>query len=414
MVDFEMSYGGSMLIRLVVILCTLTISTAIHATEKRQTGNIIYEPPKDWRVSSSIRKEGWVTIINKRKDERCKYCYIRIHIGAPTKGSFKAWVRKRMKFALDDGKVTKTLPTKVVNQENLGTIHIHTRTIKDRGSEIQMFVAYDLEDRWEMIHFEGEADDLEELTESQATMKEEFLPIIRTISFMSEGAKPVLGDPTPGKLDGTWSGKKISYGMNLDLSTRIDITNVIYTFWPDGRFFKGVPLTGLSKFDPREAVLTTTSKVGNYRIRGGKVVLSYADGRTKSLKLKGDTMRDGNAHLSKVRLAKDGFRFKGTLSNFRYSPFGAGISGGVASSSNWEFFKDGTYESDSFTGASGRFDGGGGFSTSTDPDAKRGRYKVADGLIRLTSPKGAEIVWPFYLDTLTGVEQPVVRGEFLK
>ncbi len=401
------------MIRIFVFLCLVMTSATAFAAEKRQAGNVVYSPPKDWRVGS-VQKQGWVTLRNKRKDKRCARCYIYIHIGTPAKGSFKAWIRERMKLALDDGKVKKNLPKKTLPDKRLGQVHMYARLIKDRVDKTQIFMAFKMDDRWEMIHFEGRAGDVDELKEFQAALKEEFLPILKTIGFVSEGAKPVVGDPSPGQLDGTWSGKKISYGMNLDLSTRIDITDVIYTFWPDGRFFKGVPATGISQFDPLEAVLTTTSKVGNYRVRGGKVVLDYADGRTKSLKLKGNTLRDGNAHLSKVRFAKDGFRFKGTLSNINYSPFGAGITGGVASSNSWKFFDDGTYVSDRFFSVSGQFDTGGGFTQSKDTKGKRGRYEVADGLIRLTPPEGDEIVWPFYLGTHEGVEQPVVRGEFLK
>lgn len=184
--------------------------------------------------------------------------------------------------------------------------------------------------------------------------------------------------------------------------------NIIYEPPKDWRVGSGV-----RGFDVEEAILTETSKAGNYRHRGNKIVLNFADGETDTLKLKGDAMQDGNAHLSKVRLAEDGFRFEGTLSNFTYSPFGAGISGGIATSSKREFYKDGTYESDSFFSASGDFDSGGGFTSTKDAGAKRGRYEIADGLIRLTPPDGNEIVWPFDLSDVGDEDRIAIRGEYL-
>ncbi len=396
------------MIRLFVFLCVMFASATVFAAERRQAGNVVFTPPKDWRVGP-IHKNGWVTIFNKRKDERCRFCFIRIHIGAPAKGSFNAWVRKRMKLALDDGKVKKNFDTKIVQDETLGRVHIFARTIKARGDETQMFIAFRMDDRWEMIHFEGEARTADDMKDSQAAMREEFLPILKTIGFVSEGAKPVLGEPTPGKLDGTWFGSKLRYGVS-----QYEIDDVIYTFWSNGRFFEGVPLSGISKFDAQEAIMTKTSKVGNYYLEGERVMLEYADGDEDSLKFDDDAISDGTAYLSKVRLPEDGFRFKGTLSNFRYSSFSGGVNGGVASSSSWKFFEDGSFESDSFVGTSGSFDGGGGFAISNDTDLKRGRYQVADGLIHLDLPKGKEIVWPFFLDSIKGEERIVIRGEFLE
>jgi len=79
------------MIRIFVFLCLVMTSATAFAAEKRQAGNVVYSPPKDWRVGS-VQKQGWVTLRNKRKDKRCARCYIYIHIGTPAKGSFKAWI----------------------------------------------------------------------------------------------------------------------------------------------------------------------------------------------------------------------------------------------------------------------------------------------------------------------------------
>lgn len=403
-----------MIARTLLAFALLVTSLGPVLARDRQVGNIVFTPPPDWKVGS-VRDEGWVILRNDRKDERCRFCKIIIHIGTEASGSFDRWVSDRMKLALDDGEVKQNMPTKVLQDRRLGEVHTYTRTIKDRGTEMQIFMAFKMKDRWEMIHFSGDADDADELKESAAAMSEEFLPMLSKIGFVSKGHKAVIGKSVPGKLDGVWFGSRVDYGLNFDATMRVDVRPVIFTFWRDGRFFKGIPDSGISAFNYDSTVLTNTTETGNYILKNDEVLLFYADGDRDTLPRDGDTFEDGNATLTKVRLPNEGIRFEGNLHNFNYSPFAAGISGGIASVSDWFFVTDGTYTSDRFVGASGSFaDGGGGFTTSNDTAKLRGTYRIADGLIRLTPPKGNEIVWPFFLYEKDGKWEPVVRGEYLR
>ena len=402
-----------MIVRTLLALSVLFATFEPALARDRQVGNIVFNPPPDWDVGN-VRDEGWVIIRNDRKDERCRFCKIVVHIGTEARGGFERWVKARMKLALDDGEVAKKMSTNVIQDRRLGEVHTFTRTIKDRGTEMQMFMAFKMKDRWEMIHFSGDADDKEELKESAAAMSEEFVPMLKTIGFVSEGRKPVLGKPVPGNFDGVWFGSRIDTGINMDGTMRMDVRPVIFTFWSDGRFFEGVPESGFSQFEYDDAVLTQTTETGNYILKDTELKLFYADGEIDALPREGDVLTDGNAKLFRVRLPPPNLQFEGTLSNFSYSPFAAGISGGIASASNWRFFGDGTYTSDRFVGASGSFDTGGGFATSTDGAIKRGTYRIGDGLIRLTPPKGDEIIWPFFLREKDDHWEPIVRGEYLE
>ena len=380
----------------------------------RQIGNIIFQPPKDWSLGN-IRDEGWATLRNEREDERCELCYIYIHVGTTPRGSFDRWVRERMKVALDDGKVDKVMETKVSKDRRLGEVHTYSRVIKDRGKKMQMFMAFKMKDRWEMIHFSGNIRNKKRLLEVGATLQEEFLPMLTRLGFVSKGRKPVIGKPVSGDLDGVWFGSRTVYGSNFDGTMRIDIRPVIFTFWPDGRFYKGIPASGLSTFDIDTAVLTETTEFGNYILKDDEVRLFYADGDRDVLRREGDEFEDGNATLWKVRLAEDGYRFDGRLYSINYSPFGPGTSGGAVFTKNVKFFEDGTYTSDGFSGVSGDT-GSTAFTFADKKKTERGRYEISDGLIRLTPPKGrGEMkIWPFFLQESKGGWRPIVRGKYLE
>ena len=110
-----------------------------------------------------------------------------------------------------------------------------------------------------------------------------FVSFATTAKFVSEGAKPLLGEPVAGELEGAYFG--LAYTYNLDLSTNFE--NQFFVFSKSGRFFKGLPDgDSVVNLDFEKAIELYPNRAGNYKLRRGKILLEFATGKTDSEVLK--------------------------------------------------------------------------------------------------------------------------------
>ena len=369
----------------------------------RQVGEAIFEVPEGWRAGDLDPDDGWMTIWSDLPDDRCEYCRIQVHLGAPAKGSFPGWLRERKKAMLDDDeKVSDRQPERRTAMPGGGEMRM---SIRKAGRNMQFFFGLQRQDRFELISFEAPVRDIED---AQASMREHVLPMVLGMRHVGSGAKPLLGPPVPGGLDGVWHGISFYPSVGLDGSMVMRQRREVYSFYPDGRFYDGVPPRGLSSFDFAEAAAKATSDVGNYVRVGNTIHLLYADGDRDELEVDDDALVDGGTRMFKATLAEPGHRFAGTISRVNYaaSPFG---DGGVASSGSTEFFEDGTYVSASFVSGTGA-----GYVVTSKSGPKRGRYEVGEGIITMTAPDGTEDVRTFLMMRGEDGPVPLVGSQFVE
>lgn len=363
------------------------------AAAPRQHGNMIYDPPPGWTVG---RSEGGVQVLlYDGPEERCAYCSILLGPGAPAQGDLAGWLAAQAPLLLDE---EDRESLRIVQPSGAGSPGRRPIALMSAWVGNDLFFAFALQagDRYEVMAFKGYGYDEEEIARTSAFLQSDETRFLDEIRYVSEGAAPLMPPPAPGSLSGLWWGWTTSYGLNLDMTMRMDVDHRTLAFWPEGYFYDGTPPGGLARPDTAALRAAWDEGWGTYREQGGQVVLTYVTGETETLTPSGDgwTDRDGRA-LGPVEPLPDGFLLSGGISSFHYSGFtpGSGIEGGVSSSSSTTFLPDGTYTGESFGGAFGNLTDGagtttGGFATSGPGDAQGGRYKVRDGLAILRPADG--------------------------
>jgi hypothetical protein len=260
--------------------------------------------------------------------------------------------------------------------------------LKADGDMLVVF-GYELKDRFEIVAFAGPASEEDDLAATTKTLQDQILPMFTGLQFVSEGAKSLLPDPTPGKMDGLWWGFYSYSSFGLDMMMTMELDHRRLTFWTDGYFYEGTPPNGLLPLDRDALMAASDGNFGTYRKVGRRLMLTFATGEKERLTLGAeDTVDDDNRTMYKVEPLPDGTKLDGGVSSFFYTGFtpGSGVEGGVSGSSSTTFMPDGTYTGTSFGGAFGNFvDGGGsttgGFSTSSGDDVEGGTYEVKNGLL---------------------------------
>lgn len=350
------------------------------SAELRQYGNVIYPLPPGWSGPGD-GDDGYATLWSELPDERCEYCRIMMGRGAPARGSITDWLDGRRFDFIDEDERADFEVVQPAAVTSAGGRDAALTMLND-GSDMLMLVAIRAGNRFELAGFKGDSGDLEALEESRAVMSDTFLPWLGLLRFRSEGAPSLLPEPRAGDLGGLWWGHRMDsvLGMDMMLQMRNSYRRVV--FWPDGTFIDGTSPTGMAAPDRATLDAALRTDWGNYAHSGDRLTLSYADGRQEVLAREGEAWSDGSYDLVQVALLGDGARLDGGISSISYTGFtpGSGISGGVSSSSETRFFPDGRYQGESFGGAFGSFDGGGGFSVG-DEGGDSGRYEVRDGLL---------------------------------
>jgi hypothetical protein len=243
----------------------------------------------------------------------------------------------------------------------------------------------------EIMAFEGEADDEDELAESMQVFGDQILPMFLSIAYVSEGAAPLMPAPVPGDLSGLYWGWRSDWVMGIDGTMRMETNHRTLIFWPDGRFYDGTPPGGLRPLDPDALMAAADDSFGVYTVQGDRLRLTYVNGDTDELAADGADWLDGDRQMFQAKPLRDGTTISGSISSIYYSGFtpGTGMSGGMSAFSSVTFHPDGSYENTRMGGATATYDTGAGFATSSE-DHGRGTYAIRDGLLTMTPDDGSE------------------------
>jgi hypothetical protein len=372
--------------RLIWLAIFLALAPMARA-ETLQHGNIIYSLPADW--GTGILENGIQTLIHDPPDDACEYCYLYLGAGAARSGSLVDYVTQVAPSFVDEDERDSIEILQPAEISSLGLLNVAILAFTADGDPFFVF-GFELTDRFEVIAFEGYGGyEGEDLDATMATLQDQVLPMLSSLQFVSEGAASLMPDPVPGPLNGMWWGWYQYTGLGFDGMIRLEIDHRRLVFWNDGYFYDGTPPTGLAPLDADALRAAGDGQFGTYRKIGSNVELTFATGKTESLRLIDDGgLQDDNRDLFPYDTVADGTRLNGGVSSFYYSGFtpGAGIEGGVSSSSSTTFLPDGTYLGESFGGAFGNFvDGGGsttgGFATGGDGNTTGGRYEIRDGVL---------------------------------
>jgi hypothetical protein len=371
------------MVRFLVATAVLALMPLQAAAERRQFGNILYELPADWWVGTP--EDGVLMIFSDMTGDRCEFCKMLLATGRNGGGQVTTFLQgeiARFVEEEDRGDIEVLSPPE---QTAMGGRKAALAGIKV-GSDMQFLIAVQLDGRFELMGFEGNAYDEEDFAESMAVFQEVALPMFEGITYLSEGAESLLPAPVPGDLDGLWWGWKTSWVMQLDGMMQMEVDQRRIVFWPDGYFYDGTPPEGLKPLNRDRLAGAGVTEFGVYETVGNEVRLTYADGAVEVIPREGDELVDGERRMFAVETLPDGATIQGTVSSFFYTGFtpGSGVSGGVSAGSDTTFRADGTYTGSSFGGAFGNFESGGdvtgGFATSSG-DETGGRYEIRDGLV---------------------------------
>jgi hypothetical protein len=329
--------------------------------------------------------------------------YVHLFASSPYQSDLGTWAINRLKeFDRKEAEEDKKEPppilktdTKETQLDNGTKVTLVSQIVEKRGIKyLRLAMAFPSSGKADLIMMEGR--DVEKFKSHTPA----FINLVSNVQRVSAGAKPVLGKPTPGGLDGIWLGTTTGYGLN-----GLEVTTQFYLFSKTGRFVSdiiaGEPLVG---FDFEKAVRRHSAEAGNYTIANGKITLHYADGEKEVEEFKRSTSNKGepmlkidNVSLFRITPPADGARLSGTYNSTNYSSFtpGSGVSGGVVSTRTYTFRPDGTFLFDKFAGASANFENSagdttGGFATRKSTD-DAGTYTIKDGLLILKTKEGKEI-----------------------
>jgi hypothetical protein len=371
--------------RMILLCFLLALGSAVHS-ETLQHGNIVYTLPENWRTGRV--EDGIQTLSYDPPDDVCEYCYIYLGKGQAKSGSLIDFVHENALAFVDEDERDGAEVMQEPELSQLGTMTVAMMGLQ-ADDDLFLVFGYELTDRFEIVAFEAyggyEGEDIEA---SFATFQEKVFPMFTSLQFVSEGAASLMPEPVPGDLQGIWWGWHQGTSMGIDGMMRIDVNQRRLVFWTDGYFYDGTPPNGLQPLNAATLTAAGDASFGTYVAKRGKIQLTFANGLVEELQITGSGLNDGDNELSQVEPLPDGTVLNGGVSSFFYSGFtpGAGVEGGVTSSSSTTFFSDGTYTGQSFGGAFGNFvDGGGsltgGFATGGDGNTTGGRYEVKDGLL---------------------------------
>lgn len=364
------------------------------AAEPRQYGNIIYDAPRNWDAFEP--RFGAATLNFNAPGGICEYCYVYFALGSAKKGKLTDFLAAQAARFVDPDDSAGLKILQAPRNAPLGTHPAAMMGVSVNG-EMHILIAIELKDSFELVAFKGPAFDAADIKESTSTFQTYALNMFERLTFVSEGARPVMPAPTPGDLSGLWWGWSTSWSAQLDMAMRMEIAYRHIMFWPDGYFYDGTPPNGLNPFDAAALTVKGDANFGTYRVAGKTLALTYVTGRKVTLQRDGDGWKIGDQTLHMIDSLPDNTAIDGTISAFFYSGFipGSGVSGGMSSSSATTFHPDGTYDGSSFGGAFGNFDSGGeltgGFATNSGDNTHGGHYVIRDGLLIQTPNGGGQI-----------------------
>lgn len=349
----------------------------------QQHGNVIFDLPAGW-ATGTTQPDGTLVILSDLPNDECEYCYIYVTSGIAGGGTLAEVLKAQIdRFREEDDPPAEIMSGPEVM--NLGGRPAAMMGLKV-GSDLQVLVAVQLFGRIELFAFTGSAYEPDDVAESVAVFQRDVTPMLETARYLSEGAQPLMPPPEPGPLTGLYWGYSTGWAMQLDGTMQMQLYHRHLVFWPDGTFYDGTPLQGLSSLDPKPLLAAGDMNWGSYRVHGSTLTLAFASGEVQEISIQDTILQDGDRTMYAVDPLPDGSRIDGSVYSFFFSGFtpGSGISGGVSSSNLISYNPDGTWTGSSSGGAFGNFetagDVTGGFATG-DENAVSGTYEVRDGLI---------------------------------
>lgn len=263
-----------------------------------------------------------------------------------------------------------------------------TQVLND-GAQTPLFriaIALRARDRGEMLVLEARGGDD---VRKHSAILDTFAADLHLVNL---GADPLLGQPTPGDLDGVYWGMKMTYGIG-GMKSR----PAYFIFSKAGRFHRDIPAgASLVDFDFDRFCSESPEKTGNYCVADGKLLLDFADGdheecdiapseRPNRFKIKG-------SNYEPLTAPADDAVFDGAYEYSTYDSFGpgSGMSGGVSAGKSFKLTKDRTFESDHFSSAFGSIKNSAGEATAhfaaadTEKNKRYGSYAIRQGMLVLT------------------------------
>lgn len=389
---------------LVVGLGTLS---AAFAEAPRQFNNVIYTPPAGW-THGYASDEPWIVLIPEDPNTSyCQGCYFYIGTGSAGAWDAVSYLTTQTRTFVDADKrdlvTINQMPYEVGVAGRPGAM-----MATNFDGRLMLTVAVTLSDRIELFGFEGPAADQAQAGATLQVFAERFEDFVASVSFVSEGASPLMPPPQPGPFAGLWWGWKTIFLPQPDFTMRSKIDHRLIAFWPDGTFYDGTPPGGLAPLDRAALLAAGNLSFGTYSVAGSSLTLTYASGLTTTFPLQGQTIKEDQRDLNQVEVFPDGTTIDGKLKWFFFGAFNpyAGMSGGTTAISEVLFFPDGHWESADFAAASGNFkdvltgETTGSFGSSSGIDSKHGTYVVKDGVVIRTPADGSASTSAFiYRDT---------------
>jgi hypothetical protein len=372
-------------VQILLALALLALAPNPASAEQRQFGNIIYSPLPGWYAGSD--EVGQLNFLSDLPDDLCEFCYIYLTNSRLGRGNLKTFLkREHLRFVDEDDQddVTVMGEPGVISIAGQDALMLGQKV----GTDIQILVAVALDDRFELLGFQGGAYDEADLQTTMSVFQDQVAPFFERITFVSAGAAPLLPKPQQGDLHGVWWGWSTYSTFGLDMMVRQEMDYRTLVFWPDGYFYDGMPPEGLLPIKPDALQAKADPQYGVYEKSGNTLTLTFSTGETETLNAEGDGWADGSKTLTQVEPLADGEKLDGLISSFFFTGFtpGSGLEGGLSSASSTEFFADGTYKGESFGGAFANFDAG-GFTTSSE-GSTGGTYVVQNGLVISTPSNG--------------------------
>ncbi len=392
--------------RAAVMLCVLALlfplactpppaPAAEEAGDARQFADVVYTVPDGWRRVSVA--DGRLHLATDDRERFPIRCDLYLYPGVPKAdfdGDAEAFLRQRMAADLE-ALVAEDDDTEVFGPEEKGELTVGethglaiARGVENGRRRMELYFVLDRPTRYVIARFVAPARDQAAAAAVATLVEESVTPLLGSLRFVGEDARPLLGPPTPGRLDGVWWGNALQnrYGLSgMQLTT----VTAAYVFRADGRFHRGIPQEGPAA-DLERLVRECAAPVGNYRIVGDEIQLAFADGETRTLRFDpaSRVISAGSVRMNPARVPPDGFTFDGRRTRTHYTSFSTGLAstGGVGGSHTWVYHKDGTVTADHFTSVTGGFDRGGGFAGSSKQEDVPGRYRVANGQLETTEP----------------------------
>lgn len=367
-----------------------------------EAGNSLFNLPRDWTRSE---RDG-ATILSAPGVPPGEKVVIILGPGRKLEDDFRKTFIAELNAAAGDARAVGGQIKGTKADEGYPVFFCDQITTDAAGKkQYRWFLASNPGDQFEMVMYA--ASTLELYRRFQGDMDE----FVRTLSYKNVQPGPVTLTPRrqaiavdPSRdLDGLYVASRSRQQLNVmtnTYETRMWIEHLL--FLPGGRVFSGPPSAGArGSVDYESARRQFPEKCGLYRIDGDKIVLDWPQRRGFETGVPLAFARnDKGIKLADQQYLKvtfeTGATFDGTFAARSFvNTSGGGNAGNVSGERRITFRKDGTFEKEGFVGLTTGGGGGQGAAVS-QTQARRGRYTIEPGQLRLDFDDGSTETFGFY------------------